>query len=212
MIVATAAAAACAGNTEGVVGPTSWSRAHTGEHYACDNDVLNDQLTTGGLRVTTWTPCWNIDEEARVHQQHRAPRLRVAQQIDPQLERAAAEACASISAREQEHSPFAHRVELVRAEPVRERGELRGVRVVFAKVPGLDAAWLRADIACHQALWRMYGSDPADAVDDPTLVRGARVAVGERGDEVEVVVTSDARGAAEIALERARGGLIAGGD
>src|SRR5690349_19866460 len=36
--------------------------------YTCGDQVLSDQSTTGGMPVTTWAPCWNVEEESTQHQ------------------------------------------------------------------------------------------------------------------------------------------------
>jgi hypothetical protein len=186
--------------------------AANGYNFVCQDDVLNDQLRSGGLPVTTWVPCWNAGEEAAAHASYLAERERRLARREARaavaLDDAARRACAPIAPREREHSPFAHRAEIASVVPIREHGALRGVLVAFAPVRGLDAAWLSADIACHRALWRLHGSDPKQDPDDPTLVRGARVDVFDRGGRVEVEIRGD-DAAALVALARARGELLA---
>ncbi len=178
------------------------------EAYVCGDGVLNDQLTTGGLPVTTWNPCWNGEEEAALrqldaaeHERRAAERERHAAQELIDAERVA---CAKVSPEEREHSPFAHRQEVMAVLPERAGGELRGVRVVFSRVRGLTADWMRDSIACQQARWAMSGEDPALMPDDPTLVAGAQTTVFDQDGQVVVVVTADSPAVARVALARAR--------
>src|SRR3989442_14352394 len=42
--------------------------------YRCGDPVLNDQVTTGGMRVTSWQPCFDVAEESAAHQRYLADR------------------------------------------------------------------------------------------------------------------------------------------
>lgn len=178
--------------------------------FACGDMALNDQLTTGGLRVTTWQPCADIEADASGHHALLAAEERERARHDrhgaEKLVQAEIAACGTLTKREQEHSPFAHRRAIAEVIPHREAGELRGVRVVFKPIAGLTADWVKRSIACQQAHWALVGRDPKVAPDDPTLVDGAKVEVSDRGGRVEVLVTAPAE-QAEIALARAQGEL-----
>src|SRR2546430_15430558 len=50
--------------------------------YSCGDVVLNDQLTTGGQRITSWQPCWDLDEKSAQHQPALADRERPAARHD----------------------------------------------------------------------------------------------------------------------------------
>lgn len=187
----------------------------------CGDPVLNDQITTGGLRVTMWQPCFDIADEMAPSQ-----RDRVAAEHQRELQaRAAADsiagapatgspavsaarvACAAVPIRERSHSPFVHKRSIERVEPIRMNGQLAGVRVVFKRVRGLNAEWLRRDIACQQARFAATGADidPAWAATDPTLVEGATVNVVDRAGHVEVIVTAPTSQQAEVVIARAGG-------
>ena len=64
-----------------VVGPIPEGAVEVGEVLVCGDPVLNDQLTTGGQRVTTWQPCFDVGDEAAVDQ-----RQQVIASYDRQLE------------------------------------------------------------------------------------------------------------------------------
>ncbi len=193
-----------------VVAPIPEGAVEVGEVLVCGDPVLNDQLTTGGQRVTTWQPCFDVGDEAAVDQ-----RQQVIASYDRQLENRENEvdralpldtlaACAGVPLAEQGHSPFAHRASIDRVEPVHENGELVGVRVVFQPVRGLTADWLRRDIACQQARWDALGNVATWRPDDPTLVEGATTTVLDRAGHVEVIITVPSPEQAHVALVRAR--------
>jgi hypothetical protein len=183
-------------------GPTSFN---------CGDPVLNDQVTTGGLRVTTWQPCFDLAEEAAVGHRDAAQRERELARRDRRtahaLVSAELSACAGIPDSERAHSVFAHKTAISKVIPHREAGQLHGVWVEFKRVPGLSADWIRRDIDCQRARWAALGPHPTDSPEDPTLVPGAQVQVFDRGDHVDVLVTTDTTEAGEVALARAEGRL-----
>ncbi len=185
------------------------AEAHAGpEAYTCGDGVLNDQLTTGGLPVTTWNPCWNGEEEAAMRHLDAAEHERRAAELErhaaEQLVDAERVACAKVAPEEREHSPFAHRKEIDAVIPERAGRELHGVRIVFGRVRGLTAQWMRDSIACQQARWTMWGKDPAVMPYDPTLVVGVQTTVLDLDGQVVVLVTADSPAVAGIALARAQ--------
>jgi hypothetical protein len=166
--------------------------------YRCGDPALNDQLTSGGERLTSWAPCWDTVEEAELVRSGRAiPRSAA-------LAEAELVSCKGISERELAHSPFAHKQAIEAIIPHREAGQLRGVRVVFKAVPGLTADWMRRAIACQRARHEVL-STPSYLLDDPTLVDGADIAVYRQpGGKIEVVVATQDSHAAQLALSRAQ--------
>jgi hypothetical protein len=195
--------ATLAERAEGALGPY---------RFDCGDDVLNEQSTTGGLPVAFWQPCFDIEDEARARHLAIARREWAQAQHErrgaEQLVEAARLACAPLPEPEREHSVFDHRRSIERVGPVLDRdGQLIGARVVFAPTRGLNAAWLGRSVQCHRARWRVIGRDPAMMPNDPTLVDGARVAIRDIGDRVEVVVTAPTVEGALVVLARARGQL-----
>lgn len=179
--------------------------------FDCGDPVLNDQITTGGQRVTTWQPCFDVaDEAAENHREAalqerdlaRKDRATAARLLDTQRF-----ACAGIPEREQGHSVFSHVRSIDRVAPVYNGDRLAGVSVEFKPVRGLTADWLRRDIECQRARWAAFGKDPTWMPMDPTLVDSATIDVRDREGSIIVVVTSHEREQAAIALARARGQL-----
>ena len=175
--------------------------------YNCGDVDLNDQLTTGGRRITTWQPCFDIAEEAAMQHRFLAAKERAAARYDyqtaRQLVRAEGQACAPIPVNERDHSVFAHRKEIAEIIPHRDATQLRGVWIVFKPTPGLTAAWVRQDIECQRAQWAVHGYKPDADPLDPTLVPGTDVRVVDRAGHVEVLVTAPDTNSAEVALARA---------
>lgn len=176
--------------------------------YQCGDTVLEDQATSGGVRITTFQPCWDFDEERTEREAAAAKRERAEARHEQVAAAAVASndiaACLPILPGEREHSPFVHRKEISEIVPHREGSRLRGVWIVFKPVAGLTADWLRNDIECQHARWIQAGKDSRVMTSDPTLVDGADVQVFDRDGHVEVLVTTDSEEHAEIALARAR--------
>jgi hypothetical protein len=176
--------------------------------YQCGDRDMSDQLTSGGQRMLPEVPCWDPAEEhdqreraLAEREQHRADAERRAA---TRLVEAELAACRGISPGEAGHSPFAHRREIAEVIPHRERGEIRGVRIVFKPVMGLSVGWMEQAIACHRARFERLGEPPTYLTDDPTLVRGATTTVAVHGGHLEVLVVTHDDVAAHVALARAQ--------
>lgn len=176
--------------------------------YSCGDPVLNDQLTSGGTRVTTWQPCFDVAEERamdlRETAAHERDLARSERAAASSLVHAELVACGGLPARERDHSVFAHKSEIADVIPHREAGQIRGVWIVFKPVAGLTPDWVRRDISCQHARWAVLGQPAAMAANDPTLVPGAQAQVFDRHDHLEVLVTTDSTDAGEMALARAK--------
>lgn len=181
-------------------------------NYQCGDIDLDEQLTSGGRPLTRFgahsVPCWNPVEEYAQRQRLAAERLHRRAQDErhaaASLIEAEIEACRGISPAEIEHSPFAHRQEIAEVIPHRERGEIRGVRIVFKPVIGLSPAWMEQAIACHRARFERLGEPPTYLADDPTLVSGAVTTVSMHRGHLEVLVEVRDDVAAHVALGRAQ--------
>lgn len=177
-------------------------------NHICGDTQLNDQLTSGTERVTTWVPCWDIEEETAIRHRRAMEReleeARKDRRMAARLASAERRHCVGISSDELEHSPFAHRRAIREVAPYREDGVVRGARIVFEPVEGLTADWMRQAIACQQARAAVMGIPPRSMADDPSLVKGARFSVEQRDGIIEVVIVSDDPATGQIALDRAR--------
>ena len=209
-LVLLAASASCATSPLGAPVPPGYADpGNAPVAYSCGDTVLADQATSGGQPLTTFMPCWDYQDEAEHDHLVMAPGA----PTDAGTERQAANglveseiaACAHIPVRERDHSPFAHRRSIAQVVPYFESGVLHGVRVVFKPVVALSAAWMRADIACHQAHVAVLGAIPESLRQDPTLVDTAEVTVSDAGGHLTVLVRSDSADQAALALAKALG-------
>jgi hypothetical protein len=179
-----------------------------GERYNCGDTALIDQATSGGERLMPTVPCWDVAQENAEHQRFLAAREEAIARTERRAATAMVEAelaaCRGMSARELEHSPFAHRKEIAAVIPHRQSGAMRGVRIVFKPVPGLTAAWMRQAIACHRARFERLGEPAGYLAADPTLVAGSTTTVDERYGHLEVLIETGDAMTARVALDRAR--------
>jgi hypothetical protein len=179
------------------------------ERYSCGNDGgLSDQATSGGERLLPTVPCWDVAEENAQHQRYLAAREEGIARTERREATAMVEteiaACRGLSAREIEHSPFAHKKEIAAVIPHRDAGTVRGVRIVFKPVPGLSESWMRQAIACHRARFERMGEPAGYLPDDPTLVAGAVATVDMRSGQLEVLIETSDPTSTRVALGRAR--------
>jgi len=181
------------------------TRAQSSENYACGDTVLNDQVTSGTERVTSWMPCWDTDEEAsEAHRSAAAKELRTAREERAQavaLARTELASCRGIPPRELTHTPLSHAKEIEEIIPHREGDEVRGVHVVFKRVPGLNAKWMERAIACHRARSAVLGHV---ASIDPTLLPGTEVTVTQDRGHVQVYIRAADGDTGALALARAQ--------
>jgi hypothetical protein len=177
-------------------------------NYQCGDRDMSDQLTSGGQRMLPMVPCWDPAEESARHHRIAADREHLRAEHERRaaasLVEAELDACRGISAGELDHSPFAHRKEIAEVIPHRERGAVRGVRIVWKPVLGLSPAWMEQAIACHRARWQRLGEPASYLTDDPTLVPGAVTTVSLHRGHLEVLVEVRDDVAAHVALGRAQ--------
>jgi hypothetical protein len=184
------------------------SAREPGERYSCGDTALMDQATSGGERLMPTVPCWDVAQENAEHQRYLAAReeriARTERRAATAMVEAELAACRGLSARELEHSPFAHKKEIAAVIPHRQSGAIRGVRIVFKPVPGLTAAWMRQAIACHRARFERMGEPASYLAEDPTLVAGSTTTVDDQSGHIEVLISTGDATSARVALDRAR--------
>ncbi len=166
-------------------------RRAEGRPIQCYDQRLPDP-SLGGEPVRVLRPCWT--QEQRAVRDHldaaRAERKEAARHraVAASLARAEREACQGLGEDEMSHSPFFHREDILRAEEVRVDGELHGARVLFSKVPGLDASWMRRAIACHQARAAAMGFPEKVMSYCPLMVAPTSVTVEDLGGAIAVTI------------------------
>jgi predicted ATPase len=149
-------------------------------------------------------PCWSAEvdpaeADAREAREHRARAARHRAEAIA-LRDAERAACAGIGEDERGHSPFFHRRDVLRVDPLLAAdGAPAGARIWFRRVVGLDAAALRRAVACHQARAAAMGFAPDFQPYCPLAVGPTEVEIGRTPIGLIVDVTSrDPARAAEI--------------
>ena len=154
------------------------------------------------------TPCFDVTEEAAVHQHILANREYAAakqdRQIAANLVATELHSCHGIPEQEREHSPFAHKRAIAQITAHREGNAIRGVRIMFKPIAGLTAQYLERAIQCQQARYATLGQPIGYMPEDPTLVPGAHVTVTQYGTNIEVLVETPDSDAGALALQRAQ--------
>ena len=206
-LIAGLVVAACSGPQLTIDRAPRVAQAPSPSAYRC-GDPLQDQSTSGTERVSTWNPCWDLEEEIAVRERGVAAAERYGANLEheqaAQLVQAELVHCKGIPEHELAHSPFAHRRAIREVIPHRSGGEIRGVRIVFEDIPGLTADYLRSAIACQRARYETLGRPPQYLPEDPTLFDGAEVTVSERQNGFEVLISADDPAVGRLALDRAR--------
>ena len=167
---------------------------------------LNECPFAGSLHES---PCWSVDQNpTAIHLQEAQRHMLLAakhREASRALREAEARACGGLSDHDRDTSPFAHRDDVVRSEPLREETE-RGPRdlgaaLVFRAVPGLTVERLQRLVDCHLARNAALGFDQ-DEPDDPLDLPGVGARVRE-GLRVEVTASIQ-KTAREIQARAAR--------
>jgi hypothetical protein len=124
--------------------------------------------------------------------------------IAASLRRAERESCTGLGEDERSHSPFFHREDILRVEPVLSGGALRGARVSFRRVPGLSAAWMRQALACHQSRAAALGYPATVMAYCPLMLAPTSVTVEETATALVVTLRADRDEQAAAIHARAR--------
>ena len=149
---------------------------------------------SGGEPLRVMRPCWTREQapsrhhldKARAEHDEAARHLAVA----AAMRRAEREACEGLGDDEMSHSPFFHREDIVRVDEVRPGGELKGARIVFKKVPGLEVGWMRRAISCHQARAAAMGYSPTLMSYCPLMIAPTSVSVEDLGGLIAVTIAA----------------------
>lgn len=167
----------------------------SGQPIECKDLPLEGVSTTGGEPLEILRPCWTSVTSPSAHYEARARRHRERAAWHRTRASALVEterlACAGLGEAEIATSPFAQREDILRVEEHREHGALHGARVVFRKLPGLDATFMHKSIRCHYARAAALGF-PADYMTGcPATLPDVRISVAETVDGIVVTISSD---------------------
>lgn len=142
-------------------------------------------------------------EHKRAAEQHRA--------AAEALRQAEAKACAGVAPEDRDTSPFYHREDIVRVDPLKDeprpRGPgfttLKGATISFRAVPGLTAEWLQRVVDCHIARNAAMGHNAPEMAYCPLVLKDVTASVTSTGDGFAITVSSTDPKTAEEILRRA---------
>lgn len=180
--------------------------------HCFDQVVSMPAPAPAGQPLTVLRPCWTAELSPSKHQLREAAehRRQAAEHraMAATLRRAERDACRGLGEDEMSHSPFYHRDDILGVEAVRRDGELRGARVVFRRVPGLTATWMRTALACHEARAAALGYATSVSTYDPLMVAPTSTAVEDLPNRIVVTVVAQREEEAAAILGRAEDLLI----
>lgn len=147
--------------------------------------------------VVCWASTSNpTQQHLREAERHRAPAA-AHRAASGALRTAEASACAGVPPQDRDMSPFAHREDIVQAEPLLTPGGSKspprqvGVTVIFRAVPGLTSEWLQRLIDCHIARNAVLGHDAPQMAYCPLAVRGVTAHVSSEHGGYAVALRAD---------------------
>jgi hypothetical protein len=148
--------------------------------------------------------CWGpSDDGYRAAIEEHLQLLAVRRKVTRELNEATERACAGLSDFDRDVSPFAHRSDIAKVEPLEADGRLAGARVFFRAVSGLSAPKLRRIVDCHIAQAEELDHRVPDETFCPLNPPEVRAVVRDARDGYVIDVTSaDPEAAAEV-LRRA---------
>ena len=168
-------------------------RADLGSERMCANGVVPGP-SSGGEEMRVMRPCWTHETNPTALHLREADINR--READKHRGEAAAllgaekRSCAGLGAAEIDHSPFYHREDIVRVEPLLEGRQIRGARVLFRAVPGLSARWLERASRCHLARAAVMGYSDTFMPYCPLALREVEVAIEDTDEGLWIVVRS----------------------
>lgn len=159
-------------------------------------------------------PCWtSVTNRTAQHLKHaeehlaRAAEHRAGSQA---LRDAEARACVGVPTADRDESPFEHREDIVRVEPLyaNEGGKMpvqraRGAIVVFRAVPGMTAQWMQRVVDCHLARNAALGHDVPEMAYCPLVPKGVTATVSSTQTGFVVEIRSDDADTSKEILRRA---------
>lgn len=112
-------------------------------------------------------------------------------------------ACQNVSIEDKEISPFYHRIDILKSDPVYEGDTPLGADVFFRKVPGMSREGLQKIIDCQMARNAVLGYDEAWMPSCPLMVPHITAVVSEGKDGLIVSLRAKEKAAAQELIDRA---------
>lgn len=129
------------------------------------------------------------------------------------LRDAEASACAGIADEDRDESPFDHREDVLRVEPLLGADAApwtEGVVVTFRPIPGMTAPWLQRVVDCQIARNAALGNDVPDSPHCLLVPKGVRAVVTAVPEGFAVTIRAPDRSTAEEIFRRADALIAAG--
>lgn len=184
----------------------------TAEHHAAQYDpdasVKRERCNRGACWTSITNPTAEHLDLAKRHRKMAADH-RAASQA---LRDAEARACGGISDDDRDESPFAHREDITKVEPLTEAtisGKSQMTRTVgavitFRALPGMTAQWLQRVVDCHVARNAALGHDVPEMSYCPLVAKDVTAKVTGTDIGFAVAIRSDDAATATETLKRAR--------
>jgi len=177
----------------------------------CINRPLAGTPTSGTENLQVMKPCWTSEEDPASVAHRRSARN---QRLLAAEHRAKAralllaeqKACRGLAETDISRSPFWHRDDISSVTPLKKRGAVTGVTVVFKKVRGLSVEWMTRSVACHRARAAALGFRTDFMVYCPLMLASIEAEVTESKAGIVVTITSKRSEMAAAALGRVRDG------
>ena len=165
----------------------------------------------GGFEANCWTESNNATSEHRAEADKHTKMAADHRAASKALRDAEASACVGVSDQDRDMSPFHHRDDITRVDPITERSgpkssmsNIAGATVVFRAVPGMTAEFLQRIVDCHLARNAALGHVVPEMPYCPLVPKGVTARVSSTGDGFAVAIRgNDAATSAQV-LERAR--------
>lgn len=158
----------------------------------------------------TGRPCWSsVKNPTRSYLAHADDHRRLAaahRDVAQSLRDAEMRACASVPADDRDESPFDHREDILRIEPLLSASSAvawtEGVVVTFRDVPGISVDWLQNVMDCQIARNAALGNDVPELQRCLLVPRGVRAKVTKARDGFAVVIRASDEDTANELLRR----------
>lgn len=196
-------------------GDDKYAAAHVAQHNPSKSIDKTGRCISGSARGDTgdgvcWTSesnptSWHLVEAERHRKmaaEHRA--------ASKALRDAEAGACVGLSDQDRDMSPFSHREDIARVEPLTSGGGSRslpttvGAVITFRATPGMTAQWLQRLVDCHLARSAAMGHDVPEMAYCPLMPKSTTARVLARDAGFAVEVRSDDSDSVKEILKRAQ--------
>lgn len=166
----------------------------------------------GGEGAVCWASARNPTNHHRREAEHHRNMAADHRAASRALRDAEAQACAGIPEEDRDMSPFDHREDIARVEPLQASigteqtpsTRMAGASIFFNAVPGMTVAWLQHEVDCHLARNAALGHDVPEMAYCPLVPEGVSAIVTATTDGFAVAVRADNPDTAKEVLRRAQ--------